>query len=183
MARILKLLAKIPIPVWVSLATILVVLGGVVFLSVTQKDGGGAKKVKSTIGEDVPIQGQEHIQPGQSHPAYNSNPPTSGWHWPNAAKNGIYDNELSDEQLVHNLEHGYIWISYKPDVSDEIKNKLKELVKKDDWKIVLEPRAKNDSPIALCAWGRILKLQDFDEAKIKEFIKTFRNQGPEKTPD
>lgn len=179
-----KNLIKIPIPVWIGLVTISVVVGGAFLLSSVQLGGSGQwQRGKTTIGEDVPIQGQDHIQPGQSHPAYNSNPPTSGWHWPNAAKNGIYDSQLPDEQLIHNLEHGHIWISYKPDIADEAKNQLKALVKKDDWKIVLAPRPQNDSAIALAAWGRILKLSDFDEAKIKEFIKAYRNQGPEKTPD
>lgn len=44
--------------------------------------------------------------------AYNSNPPTSGPHFPIWAKGGIYDRPISDGYLIHSLEHGYVIISY-----------------------------------------------------------------------
>jgi len=43
---------------------------------------------------------------------YNSNPPTSGSHFPLWAKRGVYATPLSDGYLIHSLEHGYIIISY-----------------------------------------------------------------------
>src|SRR3989338_8411314 len=63
-------------------------------------------------GEAFAIQGQEHIAVGASHPEYNSNPPTSGWHYAQSANWGVYQTELPDEQVIHNLEHGGVWISY-----------------------------------------------------------------------
>src|ERR1700733_10453690 len=65
-------------------------------------------------GQTFENQGQTHITEGSTdHPTYNSNPPTSGWHWPSPAAWGVYPNGQPDERLVHNLEHGGIWISYK----------------------------------------------------------------------
>ncbi len=133
--------------------------------------------------QEFPIVSRTHIAVGTKATNYSSNPPTSGDHWPAPAKNGVYDNQLPDEQLVHNLEHGHIWISYKPDVSQEVKDKLKEIVEKDNWKVVLEPRAENETKIALAGWGRLLKMGDLDVAKVDEFIKTYRNRGPEQTPE
>lgn len=69
------------------------------------------------------------------------------------------------------------------DAPNEVKEGLRKIVQENDWKIVLEPRGQNDSLIALAAWGRILKLDSFDEAKVREFIKAYRDQGPEKTPN
>lgn len=43
---------------------------------------------------------------------YNSNPPTSGPHFPVWAKKGVYDRIISDGYLIHSLEHGYSVISY-----------------------------------------------------------------------
>jgi thiol-disulfide isomerase/thioredoxin len=40
-------------------------------------------------GKSIPIQPAKHIQPGASHPDYNSNPPTSGWHYPKQADWGV----------------------------------------------------------------------------------------------
>ena len=142
---------------------------------------------------------REHIAAGTPGTGYNSNPPTSGPHWPAPAGNGIYDKELPDEQLIHNLEHGHVWVSYrpttsggqestdgaevKPGITEEELAKIKEIVEEDDWKVVLAPRANDDSKIALAAWGRVLNMDEVDLDKIKDFIETYRNRGPEKTPE
>jgi len=48
-------------------------------------------------------------------------------------------------------------------------------------RIIVAPRLEMDTPIAVTAWNRILKLDRFEEDKILEFIKSFHNKGPEKT--
>lgn len=60
----------------------------------------------SLLGEEFPNLGQQHIDIGTEHIAYNSNPPTSGPHYIQPANWGVYETTLPDEQLVHNLEHG-----------------------------------------------------------------------------
>lgn len=55
--------------------------------------------------------GREHID-DIADIAYNSNPPTSGKHFPIWAKKGIYDRMISDGYMIHSLEHGYVVISY-----------------------------------------------------------------------
>ncbi|MBI3631826.1 MAG: DUF3105 domain-containing protein [Candidatus Vogelbacteria bacterium] len=130
-----------------------------------------------TIRQSFPIQGQVHIAIGATHPEYNSNPPTSGWHYAEAADWDVYKKELPDEQLVHNLEHGGIWISYK-NISTTTINQIENVVR-GQLKIIVTPRAKNDSPIVLASWGRLEKLQTFDEVKIREFINANRNKSPE----
>ncbi len=128
-------------------------------------------------GEAFPILGQEHVAVGATHPAYNSNPPTSGWHYSEPATWGVHQDELPDEQLIHNLEHGGIWISYSG-IDDSTKSALEKMGKSQS-KVVVEPRAKNDSPIVLASWGRLLKMDKFDEQLILNFIKANRNQSPE----
>ena len=116
-------------------------------------------------------QGQTHIDPGfTDHPAYSSNPPTSGWHWPQAAPWGVYDVTQPDEQLIHNLEHGGIWVSYKLSTVDaETIAKLKDFTKR-YRKIIVEPREANEANISLAAWTRLENLDQYDEAKIVTFI-------------
>ena len=48
-------------------------------------------------------------------------------------------------------------------------------------RVIIVPRVNMDARIAATAWTRILKLNDIDEAKIKEFIKQYHNKGPEQT--
>lgn len=130
------------------------------------------------VGEQIPDQGRAHISPGQAHEPYNSNPPTSGPHLVNPADWGVYSNPLQDEQAVHNLEHGGIWITYK-DIDDETKAALEQVARANPGSIIMSPRSENDSKIALAAWTRLLKLDSYDEAKILEFIKANKNKAPE----
>ena len=152
---------------------IIAVVGGFYWLSLLSK-----KAEKSQSGEAVPIQGREHITVGAVHPEYNSNPPTSGWHYAEPANWGFNDKELPDEQLIHNLEHGGIWISYK-DIDESTKIKLQDLGRRYPQSVVVTPREKNDAKIALASWGRLQKLEQYDEETIIKFIKVNRNKSPE----
>ena len=182
-------LARVPILVWFLVPSIVLIAVGVWFLSKgsgqpAEDSPNPAAVSKPVLGtQEFAIVGREHIPAGTSGTGYNSNPPASGPHWANPAKNGVYDKPLADEQIIHDLEHGYVWISFQSGISQEVKDKLREIVEKDDWKIILAPRDKNDAKIALVAWGRLLTLDEPDYDKIRDFIKTYRNRGPEKTPD
>jgi len=184
------MIRKIPLLVW-FLAPTFILVGIGVWLLTKHQTIGQSQVLSEAVSISNPVEGtvdyaivsRDHITQGAAGSGYNSNPPSSGPHWPMAAKNGVYDKELPDEQLIHNLEHGHIWISYKPNTADEVKSKLREIVEKDSWKVVLGPRDKNDSQIALVAWGRVLAMDEPDYVKVEEFIKTYRNRGPENTPE
>ena len=163
-----KLTKKITI--WTMVMLVIGGLGYGLYYLVSQPE-------KPRPGEPFPILGQEHISVGAPHPAYNSNPPTSGWHYTEEAAWGVHQDELPDEQLIHNLEHGGIWISYLG-VDDPTKSALEKIAKSQS-KVVIEPRAKNDSPIILASWGRLLKMERFDEQSVLDFIKANRNKSPE----
>lgn len=160
---------------------IFAVIGGAIwfFYQLVSKESDTLK-----IGEFFPAQSRDHIAIGSQHPVYNSNPPTGGWHYGAPAQTGIYDREFPDEQIIHNLEHSHIWIAYKSDLDAESINKLAEIAKDYGSKIIMTSRMANDSPIALVVWQYLLKLDNVDEALIRQFIETYRGiAGPEKLPD
>ncbi len=130
--------------------------------------------------KEYPTQSRDHIPVGSAHPAYNSDPPTGGWHYANPADPGFYSTELADEQVVHNLEHGHIWISYRPTLTPAI---ITELKKFSDYNVIITPRAKNSMDIALVAWGRLdtFNLQGgaVDLQRIQDFILRYASKGPE----
>ena len=138
-------------------------------------------------GEDlsrvISIMGEEHIGLGDSLPEYNSNPPTSGPHYEQTARSGFRDEQITDQYIIHNLEHGDIWISYHPRIADEIKEELKQFA---GAKVIITPRETNDTDIALAAWGRLdafnIENNVLPVDRIKEFIKRYTNRGPEKVP-
>lgn len=67
--------------------------------------------------------------------------------------------------------------------SDSCKNLVNELsaFTKVAQRVIVVPRINMETPVALTAWGRILKLQNVDKEVIENFIKTFHNRGPEQT--
>lgn len=135
---------------------------------------------KDLPGQTFENQGQEHIAQGSTeHPAYNSNPPTSGWHWPQPAAWGVYDATQPDEQLIHNLEHGGVWISYKPTVDVDTVARLQDFAKR-YRKVIVEPRANNDANISFAAWQHLQNFDNYDESAMLKFIEAYYNQGPEK---
>ena len=122
-------------------------------------------------------QGREHVAPTEEHPAYNSYPPTSGWHYnvPLApARWGTYDEVLEDEILLHNLEHGYVNVHYDcPDGCDQLVAQLGELVQEGvdrGGKLLMSPYPGMDSRIALTAWNFIDQFDEFDEDRIRAFV-------------
>lgn len=131
-------------------------------------------------------QGRDHIDEGDSHPDYSSYPATSGWHYSTAmgttfdyaedllapALWGVYEEELSDEILVHNLEHGGIRIHYNcPEGCADLVDQLRGMTKL-GRKIILSPYSLMESRIALVAWNYLDTFDEFDEMRIREFIAT-----------
>lgn len=180
---------RIPVFVWFLIPTLVLIIAGAIVLSnsslTKSKDESQPTEVSSSVEgvEEFEIVGRQHIAEGTSGSGYNSDPPTSGSHWPAPVKNGIYEDQIPDERTIHNLEHGYVWITYKNEISPEDKRKLEEIVRKDDWKIIISPREKNENSIILVAWGRLLRLDNLDQQKVEDFIRIYRNRGPERTPE
>jgi len=130
-------------------------------------------------------EGATHVQEG-TRVQYQSNPPTSGNHWSVPLRPGIYDTEKPDEAIMHSLEHGRVWVSYKASISSEAKKKLREVVG-GQFAVILTPRPGNDADIALAAWGRLdtFDLSDdgtLDTKRVRDFISRYRNRGPEYVP-
>ncbi|MBI4639249.1 MAG: DUF3105 domain-containing protein [Candidatus Tectomicrobia bacterium] len=136
-------------------------------------------------GQFIPSQGDDHVRPGQSHPPYNTNPPTSGWHYEGTARWGIHASPIPDELQVHNLEHGGIMVQYNCTGAGcaELIENLKQVVSLYKSKVILAPRPNLDTKIALTAWQRIEKFNEFDGERIIRFIEAYKNKGPEMVPD
>jgi len=148
----------------------------------------GAVKKAAPQGEDfsqaVEVMNREHIDIGSEHPTYNSNPPTSGWHYPNTSRTGFFEDPVPDEYVIHNLEHGDIWIAYHPRVSAGVKSQLEDL---EEQYRVISPREVNEFDVSLVAWGRVdgfniegEVLSESEIQRITDFIKRYDNKGPEK---
>lgn len=165
---------------WLIPAIIIGLIIGALYLILT-KESDNTSTVDFSIMQ--PSEGQAHVSQN-SRVTYQSNPPTSGDHWGTPLRDGIYDEEKPDEAVVHSMEHGRVWISYKPSISDELKNELLELLKSRSA-IIVTPREANDTDIALAAWEHLDAFdveETLDTKRILDFIKTYLHKGPEFIP-
>jgi hypothetical protein len=113
---------------------------------------------------------------------YDGNPPMGGDHdpvWQNC-DGRVYDRPLRNENAVHSLEHGAVWITYRPGLPAAQLDALKAKVERTDYTF-LSPYPSLDAPIALTAWGHQLRLQDAGDARVDRFLRAFV-KGPQ-TPE
>ena len=142
------------------------------------------------VGEEESFasQGNTHIQQGSASPiGYNSTPPTSGPHYPGLAPWDIYDEPIRYEQVVHNMEDGGVIVYYQcEDGCPVLRAQLAEVVQPylDNGRHVLmmpndpswtgfgSQSAHRDmgTRIALTAWQKLDKFDEFDADRIRAFI-------------
>lgn len=95
---------------------------------------------------------------------------------------GVYATEQPDEDLVHNIEHGHVWISYKPSaISAADRLALEALVTAGgtDTGVIMTPREKNTATIVLTSLTRQLTLDSFNATTVRNFINTNRGRATE----
>ena len=164
-------------PFPVALATVVVGFIAVIIVS------------KITAPPEPPRPGAEQADHGREHVSSKEyggdQPPTSGSH-ANPVAWGVYDTEVRDDQAVHNMEHGGIYVSYQPDLPQDQIEKLKGLLSAPfsnpefkPTKIVLAPRQANTSPIELSSWRRSESLASYDQKKIEEYVMRNLGKSPE----
>lgn len=136
-------------------------LGG---LGVSSPKPGGVEKT-------VPVLPHAYLaHPREPHPAYASDPPTSGPRLPYIADWGVHRLPVPPELQAHNLEHGGVLIQYNcPEPCPELAARLEEIARRRDF-VLVAPYPRMESRIALTAWGRIETLDGFDAERILRFV-------------
>jgi hypothetical protein len=126
-------------------------------------------------GEAAEDLGNRHLAEGETYDGYNTTPPTSGPHYQSKASDGVHTEPVPNELQLHNLEDGAVMVQYNcPDECDELAEQLALIVSRYDSDVILAPYPTMESRIALTAWTRIDRLQEFDEDRIVDFIDAYR---------
>lgn len=99
------------------------VIGIIILLSVLLLAWLFVESSKPLPGTKIADLGRGHVPVGEEV-VYNSNPPTSGKHYEDWIRKGVYDEPKDDRNLVHSLEHGYVIVSYNCDHKVTIKKSL-----------------------------------------------------------
>jgi hypothetical protein len=113
-----------------------------------------------------------HLEGAVQYPVQ---PPVGGRH--NAAwqrcQGDVYDAPIANEHALHSLEHGAVWITYRPDLPKDQVEALAAKVRGTDH-MLMSPFEGLDRPISLQAWGFQLKLDNANDGRIDEFIRALR---------
>lgn len=108
-------------------------------------------------------------------------PPPGGPHhdvWVNC---GFHDEAFDDENLVHDLEHGAIWLAYSPTLADADVDVIRQLAA--DHKVVAAPyeHLEAGEAVVATAWARQLRLESVDDPRLVDFVVQYEDgsQAPE----
>jgi hypothetical protein len=127
----------------------------------------------------VPDGVREYSYAGNMHnnsvTTWTESPPVGGEHYDQWQKCGFYSAPINPGLAVHTLEHGAIWITYRPDLPQDQIDKLREMAS-EDAKLLVSPYEGLQAPIVATAWGRQLEIQDADARELKQFIRVFKDK-------
>ncbi len=111
---------------------------------------------------------------------YAQTPPVGGDHSAYAQSCGIYDKPVTNENAVHSLEHGAVWITYRPDLPQTDVEVLRRLVRGHSH-LLLSPYEGLPAPVVASGWGVQLQLTGATDARLPRFIRQYE-RGPQ-TPE
>lgn len=107
---------------------------------------------------------------------YEHTPPAGGDHatspeWLNC---GIYDTAVPNENAVHSLEHGAVWITYQPDLAEDQVETLRDVVRNLDSSernyVILSPFEGSPSPVVASAWNHQVFMDDASDIRLEQFL-------------
>ncbi|WP_421734515.1 DUF3105 domain-containing protein [Cellulomonas sp.] len=107
-------------------------------------------------------------------------PPVGGDHDPLPQTCGFYSEPIRDENAVHSLEHGAVWIAYRPGLGDAGAERLRVLADANPY-LLVSPYEGLAAPLVATAWGVRLELPSVDDARLEPFLTRYLQgeQAPE----
>lgn len=110
---------------------------------------------------------------------YPLRPPPGGPHAGEWLECGVYDRPVRDENVVHALEHGTVWITYLPGTPAADVEALEGLLPDEG---ILSPYPEQPAPVVVTVWGRQLALSGADDPRLPLFLARFGDGGTSPEP-
>jgi hypothetical protein len=102
---------------------------------------------------------------------YTETPPAGGPHDPVWLDCGSYTQPVRNENAVHALEHGTVWITYRPGTSAaDVQTLETALGSVKDKKTILSPYPGLPSPAVVTVWNAQLDLDSADDPRLQDFL-------------
>lgn len=111
---------------------------------------------------------------------YPQTPPAGGVHNPVWQNCGIYNQPIGNENGVHSMEHGAVWVTYRPDLPAADVEALRVQIRGKRYAL-LSPYPNLPAPVVASAWGVQLQLDGPNDPRLASFLSAYI-QGPQ-TPE
>ncbi|MCU1407482.1 MAG: hypothetical protein JWQ43_3785 [Glaciihabitans sp.] len=103
---------------------------------------------------------------------YDMSPPAGGNHnqvWLNC---GVYTEVQQNENAVHALEHGAVWVTYNADevAGDDLETLTESLP---STYVIVSPYPDLQAPVVASAWGEQIELDGVDDPRLADFVTKF----------
>ena len=111
---------------------------------------------------------------------YAQTPPVGGNHAPLWQNCAFFERPVHNEYAVHSLEHGAVWITYRPGLAPSGRDLLRRFVDENDY-VLVSPFPDLASPVVASAWGYQLNVDSPADPRLARFVGSFANgpQAPE----
>ena len=117
---------------------------------------------------------RDHVNTEVSYP---QSPPVGGKHsgiWQNC---GIYDTPVKNENAVHSLEHGAVWLAYRPDLSAADVETVRSFARRHSH-VLISPYPGMAEAVVATAWGKQLRLDSVSDPLLPAFVAKYE-EGPQ----
>jgi len=157
---------------------------GVGVLVIVGAGAGATAAIRAGGSTDVSLTAVQSFSEVRNHVQgkviYPQTPPAGGNHsivWLNC---GIYTAPVPNENAVHDLEHGAVWITYRPNLPKGDVSRLTDFATGQTY-LDLSPFPGLPAPVVVSAWGKQLRLTGTADPRLEAFVKKYR-QGTQ-TPE
>jgi len=161
-----------------SIAVIMLFAGGLAVYFLTRPSSHPAASAGMPRGvQPFGNLARDHVS---GHVDYPQTPPVGGAHNPVWLNCGIYPSPVANENAVHSMEHGAVWITYLPNLPAPDVTTLQDTVRGNPY-LVLSPDPDLPTPVVASAWGVQLRLTSASDPRLAQFVGHYQ-RGPQ-TPE
>ncbi|MER6136547.1 DUF3105 domain-containing protein [Streptomyces sp. NPDC001815] len=133
-----------------------------------QRQAAAKKPVKGEKSWNAKKLTQNHVTKSVSYPM---NPPVGGDHhqaWM-TCDGSVYTKAIPNENAVHSLEHGAVWITYNDKAADADVKALADKVAKTPYTL-MSPVKDQAGALMLSAWGKQLTVDKASDPRVQQFL-------------
>lgn len=136
----------------------------------THKTGAATPVRDLDIERSYDVPSRKHVTTRVQYP---QTPPVGGDHVSDVQRCGFYTGAIPAERGVHSMEHGAVWVTYRPDLPKQDVAKLRELAQAQTRLLVSRWDDGLPAPVVASAWGHQIYVSSAADPHLQEFIDTY----------